>query len=185
MQCKPWEVFQDTLEWVTNSANADRKWIVSNDEQNDKDVPQTEDSVRKDVLWGNIMAGGAGVEWFAPRDLNCEDFHIGTCNFVHSWDESRYALEFFSMNLVPFWEMTNDNARISNSNWCLVNSDVTVLVFYLREGGSATFTAGWHDPRNETSIQRSMMTLAVGPAESLGSAPYDSAEDWVVLLKAV
>ena len=39
MQCTTWEVFDDTLEWVTKSANAGRKWIVANDEQNDKKRP--------------------------------------------------------------------------------------------------------------------------------------------------
>ena len=45
----------------------------------DADDP-SHDEVNGPVLWGNLMAGGAGVEWyfgykFAHSDLNCEDWH--------------------------------------------------------------------------------------------------------------
>ena len=69
LQCGKNSVFADTLEWVTRSDGAGRRWVVANDEQGnaqegvkpDNDDP-THDVVRKNVLWGNIMAGGAGVE---------------------------------------------------------------------------------------------------------------------------
>lgn len=54
--------FSLTLDWVTRSAAAGRKWIVSFDEQSpsgsgvvpDADDP-THDGIRKNVLWANIM----------------------------------------------------------------------------------------------------------------------------------
>jgi hypothetical protein len=33
LQCNPLNVFKDTLDWVQQSANAGREWIVANDEQ--------------------------------------------------------------------------------------------------------------------------------------------------------
>jgi len=66
LNLEPINVFDDTLKWVERSAAAGRKWIVCNDEQShpsigvkpDIDDP-THDSIRKNSLWGNLMAGGA------------------------------------------------------------------------------------------------------------------------------
>lgn len=70
LQTEKENVFANTLKWRTLSAEAGRKWVVSNDEQGyaedgvvpDEDDPQ-HDIVRKSVLWANLMAGGAGVEY--------------------------------------------------------------------------------------------------------------------------
>ncbi len=53
--------------------------------------------IRKYCLWGNLMAGGAGVEYYfgyqlPEHDLNLEDFRSRD----KSWDYCRIALDFFS-----------------------------------------------------------------------------------------
>ena len=60
-------VFRDTLARVQESEAANRPWVVANDEQGNADdgvkpdsADPSHDSIRRDVLWGNIMAGGAG-----------------------------------------------------------------------------------------------------------------------------
>ena len=62
LQQRPEEVFDLTLLFVEASATADRKWIVTNDEQNpasDGVVPDSEDPnhdrIRQYALWGNLM----------------------------------------------------------------------------------------------------------------------------------
>jgi Domain of unknown function (DUF5060) len=62
VQDNPSKVFENTLRWITNSANDGHKWIVSNDEQNsafDGVVPDqvdpNHDNIREKALWGNIM----------------------------------------------------------------------------------------------------------------------------------
>jgi hypothetical protein len=62
LQNKPSLVFSATLRWVTQSAAAGKKWVVANDEQNPANsgvVPDSvdpdHDTIREDVLWGNIM----------------------------------------------------------------------------------------------------------------------------------
>jgi len=68
LQCKPWKVHQEVKEWVEKSAAAGRPWICSNDEQgpptdgvlpDDADDPN-HDMIRRDILWGTLMAGGSG-----------------------------------------------------------------------------------------------------------------------------
>ena len=62
------ENFNDVLHWIQQSAAANHRWVVSNDEQGPNDygvVPDMNDtehnSIRKEALWGTIMAGGAYV----------------------------------------------------------------------------------------------------------------------------
>ena len=68
------KVFADTLNWVQKSKATGRTWIVANDEQAPANVGVAPDSVdpehnviRTKALWGNIMAGGAGVEYYFGR----------------------------------------------------------------------------------------------------------------------
>jgi hypothetical protein len=77
LQIREGDVFDETLKWVEKSASSGRKWVVANDEQGPwqvgilpDDLDPTHDDVRKDVLWGNIMAGGGGVEVSFLRGLD-------------------------------------------------------------------------------------------------------------------
>ena len=85
-----------TLKWVTESAAAGKPWVVANDEQGGADtgVPpdpgyegydgkkkagkavQTVDDIRKATLWGNLMAGGGGVEYYFGYQLPQNDVFI-------------------------------------------------------------------------------------------------------------
>ena len=110
---------QRTLKWVTQSEQTGRPWIVANDEQNPASdgVPAdpgyqgndgtatqngkkyTMHDIRKLCLWGTLMSGGAGVEYYfgyklPQNDLICEDYRSRD----KTWDYCRIALEFFSDN---------------------------------------------------------------------------------------
>jgi hypothetical protein len=204
LQSNPSNVFDDTLTWVQQSAAAGRPWIVANDEQGSAGVgvlPDADDanhtSIRRDVLWGNIMAGGAGLEYYfgysyPNSDLTCEDYRSRS----NMWDQSRHALEFFSNFEVPFWDMSNANELMSSdSSRCLAESNGRTLVVYLREGGTdyidltryfarGSYNVRWYDPRiGGTLPTGSVSTLAAGSIQSLGFAPYDDDQDWLVLLQ--
>ena len=72
------QVHSRTADWVENSQSTGKPWIVANDEQGnantgvppDPDYPGYNGSnpnlndIRQQVLWGNLMAGGAGVEYY-------------------------------------------------------------------------------------------------------------------------
>lgn len=169
-----------TLQWIHESAAAGKPWVVANDEQGGADtgVPpdlgyqgydgkvegksiQTPDDIRKHTLWGNLMAGGAGVEYYfgyrlPENDLKCEDFRSRD----KSWGWCRIALSFFRENSIPFWEMKNANALIgneknSNDKYCLAKPGHIYLI-YLPKGGSTEidlshdiggYTLDWFNPR--------------------------------------
>ncbi len=218
----PWnQVHRRTLQWVEASAKAGKPWVVANDEQNpaglgvppdpgfqDHDGVATEarkngisytlDDIRKQTLWGNLMAGGAGVEYYfgyqlPENDLACEDFRSRD----RSWDFCRIALEFFAKETVPFQEMANANELVENgkndaTRWCLAKQGEIYLV-YLLEGGSTKldlsetegeFTVEWFDPRNGGDLKSgSVSTVNGGGKVSLGEAPDTPTEDWLVVIR--
>jgi len=214
-----WEnVHQRTLKWVTASGDAGRPWVVPNDEQNpaSQGVPpdpgyegfdgtdregkpvHTIHDVRRNTLWGNIMAGGAGVEYYfgyqlPQNDLTAEDWRSRD----QSWDYCRHALEFMSANEIPFWEMRTANALIGNlendnSKYCFRKPGEVYLV-YLPKGGTTRidlseadgeFDVGWFDPRNGGDVEKgSVETLEGGGTASVGRAPGEAGEDWLVVLR--
>jgi hypothetical protein len=156
------------------------------------------DDIRKMSLWGNLMAGGAGVEYYfgyqlPQSDLVCEDFRSRD----KSWDYARYALEFFHQNEIPFWEMTNGdalvgNAQHENTRFCLAKPGAFYLV-YLPAGGTTEldlsgvtgeYSVKWFDPRHGGKLaDGTVKSIRAGRRSSLGAAPADPEQDWLVLLR--
>ncbi len=150
------------------------------------------------TLWGNLMAGGGGVEYYfgytlPENDLVAEDLRSRD----KSWDFGRIALDFFRTHKIPFWAMTNANALVGNttgdnSRWCFAKEGEIYLV-YLPTGGttsldlsqaSGQFTVGWFDPRNGGALKRgTVASVKAGGAAALGLAPDSPAEDWLVVLR--
>jgi hypothetical protein len=122
------ETHFETLKWVDRSALIGRNWVVCLDEIGDaKDgvLTDSEDPEHNDVrhyaLWGNLLAGGAGVEWYfgysgPHNDLNCEDWRSRD----RMWDQTRYALEF--MRQIPFTTMRHNDGLTRNAgDYCLAD----------------------------------------------------------------
>jgi hypothetical protein len=154
--------------------------------------------IRKATLWGNLMAGGAGVEYYfgyklPQNDLICEDYRSRD----QSWDYGRIALTFFAENDVPFWEMTCADHLVGNDgndNSCYGFAKAGELyLVYLPDGGTGQldlagaqgkFTVQWFDPRRGGSLQNgSVPSIQGGKNVSLGAAPGDQQEDWLVVVR--
>ncbi|MHC4602113.1 MAG: DUF5060 domain-containing protein [Planctomycetota bacterium] len=194
------DTHNQTVKWIDASVSAGRKWFVSLDEigpahtgtKPDKD-DYWHDEVRKKHLWGNLMAGGAGVEWYfgynyAHNDLNCEDWR----SREHMWDLTRYALEFFQQHL-PFSEMQHhDELTSAKDDYCFAKPG-QIYAIYLPSGGttnldvgdsSATFAVHWYNPRTGGSPRRGTVGVITGPGPvAIGYPPQDTKKDWVALIK--
>jgi hypothetical protein len=163
-----------TAKWVRKSAQSGHPWVCANDEQGNAGLGVPPDpgypgktqakhsihDIRKFTLWGNLMAGGAGVEYYfgyqlAENDLVAEDWRSRD----QSWTYANIALRFFQDRKIPFQEMTvrNEligNAKDDNSRYCLAK-DNEIYLIYLPNGGTTSielpadpFTLTWFNPRS-------------------------------------
>jgi len=199
-------VHRDTRKWVIDSENAGVPWVVANDEQGSANVgvkpdagfegvaSDNHDDIRHTVLWGNFLAGGAGVEYyfgygFPQSDLTCENYRSRD----KMWDYNRYGHAFMT-GQVPFWNMENRNDLIgnntnSNDRYCLAEVGKYYLI-YLPAGGTTNLDLGnsnmqfyvrWFDPRNGGNLLTGSVASVSGPGtKSVGTAPNSSDKDWVV-----
>lgn len=188
-----------TITWLDRSALAHRQWFVCLDEigpANTGVKPDVDDywhdEVRSKHLWGNLMAGGAGVEWYfgylyPNNDLNCENWRSRD----HLWDLTRIAVEFFRDN-TSFANMTHhDELTSAENDYCLADPG-TAYVIYLPAGGTtdldvgsstATFRVRWFNPRTGGPLQVGTLTSTMGPGIiRIGQPAADTDKDWVALI---
>lgn len=209
-----------TVKWVRESARAGKPWIVAFDESGSAAHAQcpdlgyrgfdgrdstgkyiyTQHEVRKQTLWGHLMGGGAGCEYyfgykFAENDLVCEDWRSRD----QSWDYCRIAIGFFHENEIPFWEMKNRDDLIGNpdhdiTRFCFAREGSLYLV-YLPDGGTCdldleavpgTFSVKWFNPREGGELQAgSVSRIEGGGARGLSQAPADRDQDWLVVVRKI
>jgi len=214
----------EAVRWVTRSEESGHPWVVAHDEAGnaatgtpadpgypgmkeavaalelDEDSPKlpTIDEIRGEVLWGNLMGGGAGVEYYfgyqlPENDLGAQDWRSREL----TWDYSRFALAFFHDHEIPFWEMKNADALVGNklhdnSVYCFAKPG-KIYVVYLPAAGSASldltgvegkFKVKWYNPRTGGELLNgSIAEVQGGATVDLGVPPADLEKDWVALLK--
>lgn len=209
---------QRVLHWIEASARAGHPWVACHDEQNpasggvppdpgfaghpgtarDGDRTYSLHDIRRYCLWGTLMAGGAGVEYYfgydlPQNDLQCEDWRSRD----RSWRYGRLALAFFRDHRVTFWAAYNADALVGNpthdnSRYCLALPG-EMYVVYLPRGGTATLDLGpgretfevrWYNPREGGPLQTGTVGEVEGPGPvRLGNPPADPGEDWVILVR--
>jgi hypothetical protein len=210
---------KQTLKWIVESKRAGRPWVVANDEQNPADlgVPTDPgyrghggnapigktgrsynlDDIRKYTLWGTLMAGGAGVEYYfgytlPENDLNCEDWRSRD----KSWNFARIALEFFRDHKIPFWEMTSADELIGNPNndntrYCFAKQNEIYLV-YLPTGGDCTidlaqasgdFSLQWFNPRDGGPLEDGAVRQLRAGQRIKFNAPTADGKDWLAIIR--
>ena len=190
----------ETIRWIDRSRAAGWTWLVCHDEYGHgahgvkpDELDPRHDEPRRNCLWANLMAGGAGVEWYfgynyPHNDLYCEDWHSRD----RLWDMTRAALDFFHAHL-PFWQMSHaDSLTAAVDDFCLADPG-EVYAIYLPRGGTTTLDlqqndrplrVWWFDPRTGGELQDGSVSQVRGPGVvSLGLPPSNPAEDWAVLVK--
>ncbi len=200
-----------TLKWVKRSAEAGRPWVVAFDEPGEasfgtppdpdypgmerhQQLPATVDDVRKHALWGTLMAGGAGVEYYfgyklPQNDLNCEDWR----SRAKTWAYSAIALAFFRDHEVPFWEMQPRDDLVSTSGTnqvhCLAKKGEMYLVYTHQTTRCALdlsheqgkFKVFLFNPRLGGALVPRETIEAGGKVPLNGNPKASKESDWVVL----
>ncbi len=193
---------EEAAELRRRSAEAGRRWVIFHDEQSPADMgvlPDSEDPdhdiPRIEALWGNLMGGGSGVEWyfgyrFPNMDLDCEDWRTRE----RMWEQTRIALKFFHRYL-PFWEMepAAPPFRVAEGSPVRVLAKIgEIYALQLPRGGSVqialpegSYTVHWFDPRTGGElIQGEVRELQGGRGRRwLGLPPAERSRDWVALIR--
>lgn len=181
----------ETLKWVRESARSGRPWVVCLDEIGPPSIgvkPDSEDpahdEVRRFALWGNLMAGGAGCEWFFQSDIRTEDWRTREA----MWDQTRIALTFFHRDL-PFMEMEPREEIVHGGGaWCLAKENGLFAIYAalpadcridLPPGG---YSVHWYDPRTGGALQKGA-GLRGGPRCALGVPPSETDKDWAAIVR--
>ncbi|QDT12562.1 DUF5060 domain-containing protein [Stieleria marina] len=202
-----------TVKWVTESTSAGKPWIVAFDESGSAAHAQcpdigykgfdgrdktgkmtyTPNEVRQQTLWGQLMGGGAGVEYyfgyqFVENDLVCEDWRSRD----KSWDYCRIALEFFRNNQIPVQDMVPSDDLLgldtkSNKAYCLAKPGEIYLVYVAHSqsimldlsGQTGSFQASLFNPR--TGEMKAGQLIAGGSKVDL--IQPDAENDWVTVLR--
>lgn len=210
------DVHRRTLKWIEESAAAGKPWMVANDEigpawgglppddgyagfdgttRDGRTLDYTQDDIRKCVLWGNLMAGGAGVEMYfgyqlPESDITCEDFR----SRARFWPWCRIASDFFARADLPLESMVNlnwlvYNPHANNSVYCLAEPGRTYLV-YIPDGSTrqqldlreaeGEFDLAWFNPRTGGEPITTPTVLHGGAMIQL-HAP--AADDWLAVVR--
>lgn len=197
----PQKAHAETLKWIERSKSKGHPWFVCVDEigpahtgvmPDDAPDAKVNHKLAREVLWGNLLAGGSGVEWYFgykyhDNDLNCEDFR----SRENVWKFTKSAIDFFHEHL-PFDEMDSaDDLVHADSAFCFAKEG-EVYAAYLPSAAKPVemdlpegdYTIRWFDPRNGGELQSGDTEETEGGKRSLiGSPPTSPNEDWVVLVR--
>jgi len=195
--------------WKTKARNSRHEWMITMDEigmwhtgaQADSLTPN-HDSLRGQVLWGTLLSGGAGVEWYFGannyyHDLNTEDWRSRD----RLWELTGYALDFFQQHL-PYWKMQPNHELVNaQGSYCYQKSG-EVYAIYLPEDHQSVisnskvitinleatqkiFRLQWFNPLMGGNLKEgAIKTIQGGGRASLGPPPIAN-QDWVALLTAI
>jgi hypothetical protein len=217
------DTHREAVKWVKKSEESGHPWVVAHDEPGsaaigtppDPDYPGTEeakisfrqdrpeikipsiDEIRSEVLWGNLMAGGTGVEYYfgyrmPENDLDAEDWR----SREKTWSYSSIALKFFTENEIPFPEMISSdelvgNPENNNTAYCFSKPGEIYLVYYPSgnspelnlKNENGTFKVKWFNPRTGGELSTgSVQEVSGNTTVDLGNPPVNDDRDWVILV---
>lgn len=180
--------FPETKEWVQQSANANKKWVVAVDEPGNASIgvdsdPDDRKLTRHRVVWGNFMAGGAGTEFYygyqsGCGDLGCQDHRSRDQKYT----DAALALKFFQIHFQPYLpDVVNDDDITTDNQDYVLASTGSAYAVYRPDGGTTAITlpsgdwvVRWYNPR----------TGDIGAETPLTSTSLvaPSTDDWTALI---
>ena len=190
----------ETLKWIRKSREASRPWFVCVDEigpANTGVVPDDDPTaaenhrLAREVLWGNLLAGGAGVEWYFgykyhDSDLKLEDFR----SRAEVWNFSKAAVNL--LRALPLEQMASADDLVRRGAFCLAQPG-QVYAVYLPPGVPAemtlpagTYSVEWFHPLNGSRLASEVIERGdATPRQSLGALPSSPTPDRVLLVRRV
>lgn len=188
--------------WKNKSREAGHEWMITMDEigmwhtgARSDSLDGNHDTLRRYVLWGTLLSGAAGVEWYFGannryHDLNTEDWRTRD----RLWEITDYALNFFRAHL-PYWEMSPEHGLINSKEAYCFRKTGEIYAVYLPDSkqyaidlteAGGDYSLHWYDPLKGGELQQgSIKTVQGGSVQELGFPPEADKQDWVALLQIV
>ncbi|MEL7161445.1 MAG: DUF5060 domain-containing protein, partial [Bacteroidota bacterium] len=192
-------VYGASRRWLDAARRAGHTWALAVDEPGDAQhslLPDSDDpeqvNARQNALWGSLMAGAWGTEWYFGykhdhSDLSCEDWRSRDL----FWDQCRALLRFLDEEEIPLPEMQPDNDLTSgDQDWVLAQEGEVYLVL-LKMGDKpantltvpeGTYSSYWLNPKTGKFVGKS--GRHTGASIEIGTPPGDAAADWVFFVRA-
>jgi CubicO group peptidase (beta-lactamase class C family) len=193
--------------YVAASERAGHPWVVAADElggANYGTFPDaddaTHDAPRRFGLWGTLMAGGAGVEWYFGWQNNSPHSDLSAENWrtrETMYQQTKIALDFFRQ--IPFHEMQSaDEIAVGHGVYAFkttVQSREKIIALYLPNGNGTRFDLGaepglyeikWFNPRQGGGLLDGSIKRVRGPGFSwTGEPPSEPLQDWAVIVRRI
>jgi hypothetical protein len=194
-------VNHDIRAWRTLAASARRDWLITMDEVGPwhsgavpDAVDAAHDMLRRHVLWGSLLGGAAGVEWyfgynFPHNDLTSDDWRQRDA----LWAQTRLALSFFQDHL-PYAKMHPCNDATRRADVFCLGTAGKIYALYVPAGGDSLtldmppagkrFSIRWYDPLRGGGLQPGSVRGFSGSGRQRLGLPPSADHDWVALVRA-
>lgn len=200
----PKRVNEELQLWQTRSTASGHTWMIGMDEIGPwhtgvvpDAVDESHDDLRRNVLWGSLLAGANGVEWYfgaryPHNDLTSEDWR----QRENIFRQTTMARTFFEQHL-PFWEMKAANVWVGRGIYCFAKpGEVYALYLAVDELKNATldlssiaasskFAVQWFDPIAGGKLQPGSVKKVAGGKQVEFGSPPSSAHDWVAIIQRI
>ncbi len=191
-------VHNAVLKWRNTAKLAKKKWANAVDEPGDHRFSLVPDKInpehnnaRQNALWGALMAGAWGIEWYFGyehdhSDLTCEDWRSRD----KMWDQSNYALKFFTANHIPFWAMEPMDDSTENDDYVL-GKENDIYIIYQKMGSkqptilknlSGHYRIQWFNPRTGKFVDKEQINTVTDKL-TIDVPAIEADRDWVVLIR--
>ncbi|MBT32348.1 MAG: DUF5060 domain-containing protein [Thalassobius sp.] len=171
------------------------RWFVSMDEIGPwhtgalaDTVPANHQTLMREVLWGTLLAGGGGVEWYfgakqTYNDLTSESWKVRD----HLWTITNHAKVFFQTNL-PYHEMSALEGMVDYGYAFGKKDEIYTFYLFANQAQSLNLTevtgsykAQWFNP-NTGGMVENAENIEIGSIVELSVSPFKNS-DVVLLLK--
>ena len=198
------QVFQVVQRWKKASQEKEHDWLITMDEigmWHTAALPDSLDSkhlsLQRHALWGSLLAGAAGVEWYfgakhPHNDLTSEDWR----QREKLWELTEISKQFFELHL-PYAQMTAcSNKAMDDAEVYCSQQAHNLFVLYMQKGTSFNvqlplgigtskiYDIYWFDPVQGGELQRgSKESVKNETFIYIGQPPKNHQTDWVIVLK--
>ena len=192
-------VYPHVRHWLDLSRSERLGWAVAVDEPGDAEhslLPDTDDPdhdlARQNALWGSLLAGAWGTEWYfgyahAHSDLTCQDFRSREL----FWSQCSHLKKILEEEKMPLPGMMPANALTTADDWVLAHPQGPYLIY--RKMGTPTagaitlpggrYTLRYYNPRTgEYTVAGELRSPGPGTALPLPEPPVQLDMDWALLV---